>query len=40
VFIGYLESKKSVSDEERAAWTAIGAIFNEEALKHLKSLGQ
>uniref|UniRef100_A0A914WJW4 Globin family profile domain-containing protein n=1 Tax=Plectus sambesii TaxID=2011161 RepID=A0A914WJW4_9BILA len=39
VFVGFLETKKTVTEEEKAAWAEFGKLFNEEALTHLARLG-
>ncbi|TKR64895.1 hypothetical protein L596_025371 [Steinernema carpocapsae] len=38
VFIGYLETKGTVTDAMKKAWTDLGKVFSDECLTHLKNL--
>ncbi|EYC13441.1 hypothetical protein Y032_0044g995 [Ancylostoma ceylanicum] len=40
IWMAFLESKgASLSGDQKAAWNALGATFNEECQSHLATLG-
>ncbi|VDO58494.1 unnamed protein product [Haemonchus placei] len=39
VLVNFLETKRPLTDDEKAAWSQLGKIFDEECQSHLKNLG-
>ncbi|VDL64003.1 unnamed protein product [Nippostrongylus brasiliensis] len=39
VYVNFLESRQTLTEEQKAAWKQMGEVFDDECQKHLKSLG-
>ncbi|KAE9412735.1 hypothetical protein Angca_007925, partial [Angiostrongylus cantonensis] len=39
VFVNFLETRGTVTEEQKTAWKELGKVFNEECQTHLKDLG-